>query len=295
MSADIVISKMTSSPLAAKHKEWSEALSGHDPNSIQNQIDALLSDFAAYLVINYARGLAPKDADGEPKVSPLLHRLLDRTFAESTMVRIRKLTEARQCQPKKAVHSLVALLQDMHDHPHLLTRENILRCRHETIDRLAGTSPASRLPRDAIPPDWFKARITRITKRSRNVKNFVNKFLAHAATPASRESVNSDEMKVHLARLWQATALICKVAHQVDVEILGGCACEPLGPYPPCEFKYLLVEPANPDDIQDLQRFWERVQQKVERWFGVRKLSGSGPFFDWFWSHHSQTVGDCGN
>ena len=287
-----VLGESTSNPLAAKHAEWSKTLFGDDPNSIGNQIDNLVSELACFMMLNYAGGIA---FYGKSRNRLRIHSLVINTIRyclrDSLMLRIRQLSESKPTNPKKEVHSLRALLNDMKANAALLTRSNILsveaipynpptwdespqyHCfstqRHEAIDRLTGANSECRQPVDRIQAPWFERRDKWLDRRSIRVKNFVDKYIAHAATPASRAEIRPDEMRVTHALVWNATATICTIANELRVDVLGDNELVPIPPLQPIDFAHECDDLADlePDLIED---FWGRLVKKVERWYGRR-------------------------
>lgn len=112
-------------PFIKRRDEWIECVFGDDRNSIASQLHWLLWDAASFRVINRGRFLAPGDDTGNPKVSGLLHGLLNQTFAASQAARIRRLTDKKSPGETRAVHSLTALITDLEEHAELLTRKAI--------------------------------------------------------------------------------------------------------------------------------------------------------------------------
>lgn len=285
--------------LTDKRNEWLTALSGEDVNSIRQQVYLLVVDLSYYMIINQARGLAAQDPDGVPKLNPIIHELIDRTAPECIMLRIRKLCESKPRDKKKDVHSLTALLDDMIMHSDLLSRAQMLvaeglpyeipsersdinahvmaTIRHKAIDYLSNVRPEDRTPDDKVETNKLQFAQSRLTKRSQNIKNYVDKFIAHAATGRSRQVFQPKELRVHLALLWRSTATICKVAHFVEVCVLGDSSCTPLPTFPSCELSYLDRDLADAADIHLLKKAWVRIARKVARWHG-EKMSGSDDF-----------------
>lgn len=111
--------------LSEKRKKWLDCLHGNDENAIQRQIYGLLWDLRSWWTINCARGLTPRDDNGDPKSWRLLHGLLNRCFVTKQMVTVRRLCDRCPFEGKYEVWSLVSLLGDMKDHAHFLTRKAI--------------------------------------------------------------------------------------------------------------------------------------------------------------------------
>jgi len=115
--------------LGPKRKKWLECLHGEDENAIGRQIDALLWDLRSWSTINDARRWAPQDENGNPMVCGMMHGLLDRCFATTQLVAVRRLCDGSYSieNPRRGVWSLVSLLKDMKENAHLLTRRAMFR------------------------------------------------------------------------------------------------------------------------------------------------------------------------
>lgn len=115
--------------LADKRAEWLKCLHGDDDNSIRRQLENLLWDLLSWSTINDARRWAPHDETGKVKGFALLHGLLDRCFATTVMVGVRRLCDAAYTidDPKRGVWSIASLLTDMQKHAELFRRDDMLQ------------------------------------------------------------------------------------------------------------------------------------------------------------------------
>jgi hypothetical protein len=134
-------SSPTRQKLPEKRKQWLEALSGSDPNSINRQLTQLTWDSAAYRVINESRRLAkpvdPSDPQGRVQLSGLVHNLIERGFFVSQMAAIRRLTDKYPLEGGRSVYSLIGLLDDLIEHRHLITRRSIFDAEKIEYDSMA--------------------------------------------------------------------------------------------------------------------------------------------------------------
>lgn len=218
-------------PLSAKRPEWLECLYGDDPNSIGYQVYVLLDDFESWWTINEARRYAPRDPNGAVEGFGLLHGLLNRCFATSQMVAVRRFCDRYPIDDKKrGVWSLRSLLVDLTEHAPLLTRQAIFaaeglrddlqelereaeravrdftadplaelatsRRRHRDLDLLSGKTETNRSAQDHIRPQVFEALRVRLEATCKEICDKVDKFLAHAGTPQSRKALITDSSEV---------------------------------------------------------------------------------------------------
>ncbi len=292
MSASAGVCGSCRNLLRTKHEEWSGILFGDDPNSIQNQIDNLVSELACFLMLNSAGNTTIVGKNGQNlRLHSLVFGTVHRCLRDSLMRRIRQLSEAKATNPKKEVYSLPALLDDMQAHAHVLTRANILCVeglpyspptwqtsphdhvmstqRNEGIDYITGAHPEFRQPEDRISAAWLERRSKRLKNRSHRVKNFVDKYIAHAATQHSRATIPERDLRVHLALLWTTTSTICRIAHELRVDVVGDSTLVPLPPLRPCETVHAGDALAILDPHR-IEEFWGRIVKKLERWYRVR-------------------------
>jgi hypothetical protein len=232
-------------------------------------------DAAAFRVVNEARRLAPRDPDGGRQLNGLMHSLLDRAFFASHMAAVRRLTDDRYpLNGKKGVYSLPALLKDMRKHRELLTREAIFAAegleydedRHKQIDRLAGVQAQDRQPGDTVREKLFIDLQQKMEKATEDVKCHVDKFIAHAATPGSREIVGADEAGLTLNHLWRAHQHLSEVAGFLGVYVLGDGCLGYLAIPQYNQFKYIERPLINASHIDKLQDFWRRIEDEYHDW-----------------------------
>jgi len=294
---------------AEKRKQWLEALSGDDRNSIINQLIAMTLDEACFRVINEARRLAPEDSEGGVQLSLLVHRLIDRTFFKSQMAAIRRLLDSDRCtlDGKSGVCSLTALLNDMKKFFHLITRAAVFeveglhydykslmqkemeyararvkdggkgcfvpieidsassRDRHRQFDLLAGVDEKNRSPEDTVHASVFENLKRKVKGASKEVTVHVNKFIAHAATPGSREIVRADEAKITLGHLRTAHRCMCQTASFLDAFVLGNSAHTFLARPQFDQFKNIEKPLVAEKDIDALQKVWDEFEEECFR------------------------------
>jgi len=87
--------------------------------------------------------------------------------------------------------------------------------RHKTIDRLAGVDQANRSRDDCIRSEIFDHLRKKVDTICKTVIEYVNKYVAHAATPASRATVKVDGSSITLGHLWKAHRNVLQVLRPV--------------------------------------------------------------------------------
>ena len=87
---------------------------------------------------------------------------------------------------------------------------------HERIDRLTDTKSSDRRANDTIQEDVFVNLEGKVKTACEDIKDYANKFIAHAATPESRAQVK----KITLNHLWEAHRNLCQVTGFIAIRIL---------------------------------------------------------------------------
>ncbi len=90
------------------------------------------------------------------------------------------------------------------------------------MDRLCGVSVGSRSPKDAPDPQRFLQLLKNLSESDHGVKDWTDKFVAHASTFESRQALDPRDRELSLARLWCAECVIVKVAQFVSMNFLNG-------------------------------------------------------------------------
>ena len=140
------------------------------------------------------------------------------------------------------------------------------RCeyRHRQIDWFAGVSPEQRSEDDCVRPDVFQSLRTRVETAGQKIKESVNKYVAHAATPESRGAAKADA--VTLGDLREAQRAIGEVANFLSIDVLGGPQLGFL-PIPQFDqFEYIDRPLVKASAIPHLRDVWDQFEQQVHGW-----------------------------
>jgi hypothetical protein len=137
--------------------------------------------------------------------------------------------------------------------------------RHGQIDRLAGVSEDRRSPRDTVRPECLR-HLKSILDEWRDIQVFVDKNVAHAATPASRAYVNADTLAITLSHLWSAHEAICNVTSFVSIYLLAGSLSSFLAIPQYDQFAYLDRPHINQSNLGELERVWKDYQEEASSW-----------------------------
>jgi hypothetical protein len=145
---------------------------------------------------------------------------------------------------------------------------------HATFDRLCGNIPHDRTPQDIISEKVF-IRLNEKLSTTKYVTDYVDKFIAHSATPESRLKYNVvDELT--LKHIWDAHKTLYVVA-----EFLSGILYSedqiPLAWEPSNLFIYWDAPLIDSDDLSQLVSVFERYRQETDKW----RLEGVDELWQW--------------
>ena len=186
-----------------KWSKWREAFNGDIQQSIYNQIAYMLLEFLTWKTISEGRGLVADESGGEYIINGMTHHFIDRSYVDSQAMQIRKLVDGAPLTGNKSVYSLLSVLNHMKDCAHLITSENI--CFAEEIpmttdeitkrlelyrgkkrdEGLCGVPLKNRSPADKLRDILGTIESDLTVGVVGKVKNYVDKHVAHAATPES--------------------------------------------------------------------------------------------------------------
>jgi hypothetical protein len=286
--------------LKTKFKRWQEWLTGDDINSIKNQIHNMIWDSAVFQSINECRRYAPTNEKGEVELNGVVHQFINKCFFETQAIAIRRLLDKRL-----DVISLRRLVDDIEKDSHLLTRENILdalgypyeyeqekrrisdetfkkgpgphwmgqdyrRCvtseyTHSFIDLLAGVESSKRSCNDVVRPQIFEW-LKQCLRNCEDIGEFVNKYIAHSATPESRNYRNPPELDITLEQILEAHEIICKTAMFVGLRILGDGVGDVLAIPQYDQFVHFDKAWASEETVKKLYEFWGKYDRQTRDW-----------------------------
>lgn len=167
--------------------------------------------------------------------------------------------EAFSAERARSGESTFAVSREL-DSFHLLRR-------HEQLDSLTGIGKERRTPADQIQPAVLDFLEQKIRAMSDTFKTHVDKFIAHAATPESRQAVSADTVSITLGQMWEAQSVICQVANFVDTYLLGRGIHMGFLPTPQFDiFSYLdrpLIGEADPTRLGEV---WSSYGKETSTW-----------------------------
>jgi len=242
--------------LKGKLKDWQERFNGNDVHSIRLQVATMLSRSAFYRSVNESRKFLAEDEDGEKQANGMLHRLIDEGYLTMHVAAIRRLVDRGQSSGPKGVNSLYGLVKDIKDSAALLTRANTLAAReleydfepikerafedgrgkggvsragwfesewwHSALDKLSGVIQPNRDPNDAPTSESFERLLEQLALHGRNVQDYGDKHVAHAALPESRATLHPEDQSLSLAKLWLAERVVIRLVSFISLYVLNG-------------------------------------------------------------------------
>lgn len=107
-----------------KRERWLNQLDGSDFHSIWRQLHELFWNDTVFRVVNQARKIAATNPQPDVGFNAAVSRLFDVGFITTQVTSIRRLTEKKPDDAKKAVISLRSVLDDIQENLKLITREN---------------------------------------------------------------------------------------------------------------------------------------------------------------------------
>lgn len=141
-----------------------------------------------------------------------------------------------------------------------------IKQRHEELDCLCGVDKNIRSPTDSIVPKVFDLLKDKILRACENIHDHADKFVAHAASPDSRQIINADNIKISLTHLWQAHEIICRSANFIAVYLLTGGVHFVL-PVPQYnQFAYIERPLISADKIRQLAEIWDKYEKETHQW-----------------------------
>ncbi len=290
--------------LKVKFKEWEEWLDGGDVNSIRNQIHSMIWDSAVFQSINECRRYAPKNEKDEIELNGVVHRFIDKCFFETQALAIRRLLDKRK--DVISLRRLVGDIENhshlltrgsilaAHDYPYdneqekarlsdeafknrppdakcVVMGQDYAKCClaegiHQCIDALAGIECSDRSHNDRIRPQIFKWLRQRLSD-CKEIATFVDKFLAHSATPESRDYLNSKELDVTLGQILEAHKIICQTTIFVGgrMGIRSGFS-DVLAIPQYDQFAHFDKAWASEETIVKLYDFWRKYDMQTRNW-----------------------------
>lgn len=294
--------------LKVRLADWKHRLSDGDVHSIGAQIASMLWRSAFYRSVNESRRFLPDEEDGRKQANEPLHELIDDGYFIANSIAIRRLLDNSPMSGPRGVYSLHGLIRDIRDHANRITRANVLEARgleydfepikqrafedawargkhaiggskdgwvqaehwHGAMDRLCRVTANNRATSDT--PDQSKLEWLRseLEERGRNVQDWVDKFVAHAASPESRQTLHPEYQSLSLAKLWLAERVVVRAASFISLFFVDGIGIGGV-PVPDLDQFIHLDRPfIQPSALPAMQQAWDQHREEIhscKNWF----------------------------
>jgi hypothetical protein len=270
-----------------KREEWKKCIVGSAPHAVHRQVTHMLWNDTVFRTFNEARRLTIEERSKKHGFNAPLIRLLDEGFVATQTMSRRRLTDRNFRDPKKAVISLVRVIDDIKDSAHLVTRENYLchegtpyaepdgiqdgvawmhwRKKQTNFDKLSGTTQEKRERSDRIQKSILES-LSKELKICDSVREYVNKFIAHVSDPETNPELTEKEKKITLNKLDECYRAIVCVGSFLGAAFLYEHL---LGSVPTPQYDQLknmhLPMVAKPD-MDKLYTFWHERCREVDGW-----------------------------
>jgi hypothetical protein len=152
---------------------------------------------------------------------------------------------------------------------------------HATFDRLCGVQAQNRNQQDIISEKIFSRLKDRLDLCS-DITNYVDKYVAHSATPQSRILENVDSAKITVKHIWDAHQTIYEVAEFLSF-VLYSEGHVPLAWKSPTLFDNWEAPLLEGEDINRLETVYKEYGEETTRW----QLESVNNIWRWIEPHAS--------
>ncbi len=151
---------------------------------------------------------------------------------------------------------------------------HLIEERHRQIDFFAGVSAEQRCPDDTVRPAVIECLKNKIVVACKDLRTHIDNFVAHAASPGSRQAVDADKIEITLNHLYGAHETICKVASFVSVHLLTGSSHNWLAIPQYDHLAYIDKPLVAHDRIRTLRETWDKYDKETCEWrlWGIEDL-----------------------
>jgi hypothetical protein len=152
---------------------------------------------------------------------------------------------------------------------------------HNTFDRLCEVQAQNRKSQDIIVEKVF-SRLKAKLNMCREITNYVDKYVAHSATPESRAVENIDSAKITLGHIWNAHQIIYEVAEYLS-GVLFAEGHAPLAWKSPTLFDNWEAPLLESIHINQLELVYQEYGRETTKW----QLEGVNNLWRWIETHDS--------
>ena len=135
---------------------------------------------------------------------------------------------------------------------------------HARVDKLANANHSVRSPDDKVDPAIFDRLKKRMKSASDDIVTFATKYRAHAATPASRESAQAQDVSVSLKKLGAAHECLCRIHQFLTVQFFDTEQHSYLARPNYDPLKYADRPLVTPEITEQVRKFWDGQHSQAE-------------------------------
>ena len=141
-----------------------------------------------------------------------------------------------------------------------------IKRRHQDLDRLCGVRSDARQTHDTIQEIVLNRLQQRLDDACNCLKIHVDKFIAHSATPGSREIVGANSAVLTYGHLWEAHQVVCEVASFINIRLLGGASLHPLATAAFDQFQFIDRPLVSKENVGALRQAWKDLERQMHEW-----------------------------
>lgn len=145
---------------------------------------------------------------------------------------------------------------------------------HHIFDRLSGKDIRSRSPKNIIQRTVFE-KIEAKLSICAPIVGFVDKFIAHCATPESRAYLAKDDLNFTIQKVWNAHKVIYQTAEFLSQNMFSMVNMA-LAVEPPDLFYYWPIPSESDEENERIKQVFNKYRDETEEW----RLSGMEKYSD---------------
>ena len=266
-------------------KSWKKMLAGNDENSIWKQLETLLWYDTLYSSFSEAIELAITSKNEDVGIPYSILQLVENPFQMHQMVGIRKIVDFNWKKIDRKIYSLRRLYEEIKENRNLITRENYVSfdgipkekkrikshkselfwtSRNRVFDQLSHKNEKSRKPGDIIHSEQFE-KIEKKLNKLKLINEYVNKYLAHAADPINRKSIDKRKGKLTYKSLEQAYIIVIQIGN-IIADMIGETLITELSTPQYDQFENWDKRLITTEHKNELYQFWQKRYNEINSW-----------------------------
>ena len=258
----------------ALRQRWYECAYADDHNSITQQLGNLVLRSAIHQSLVAANSHPAFDEQGEPIQNRLLVEFIQDCFLKTQAAAIRCVFDGNEMAGPKGVWSIGSLVSDLQTHRAVLTRENLTadfddwyrEVREAKVDWLTGVTRDSRSPSDIVREDVLTGLVSQVERSRKAVKAWVDKAIAHPATPASRSHGSFSFGSLTYEEMLRSEEDACRLFAFIHRHFLGDHGLSFLPVVLGDQWQHASEPLIHPQKLSSAQSAWETFDTTTRDW-----------------------------